>query len=43
MVARGEAVNSEEELAALSEPKDIDKVVILENRDDSEREDAVRT
>ena len=42
MVARGEAVNSEEELARLSEPKGIDKVVILEDRDDSTREDAVR-
>ena len=35
MVARGEAVNSEEELAALSKPAAIEKVVILEDaRDD---------
>jgi EmrB/QacA subfamily drug resistance transporter len=34
MVARGEAVNSEEELAALSQPVDVEKVVILEDRDD---------
>ena len=34
MVARGEAVNSEEELAALSQLVDVEKVVILEDRDD---------
>ena len=34
MVARGEAVNSEEELAALSAPATVEKVVILEDRDD---------
>ena len=33
MVARGEAVNSEEELAALSTPATVDKVVIVEERD----------
>src|SRR4029453_7411938 len=33
MVARGEAVNSEEELAALSAPATVDKVVIVEDRD----------
>ena len=33
MVARGEAVNSEEELAALSAPATVEKVVILEDRD----------
>ena len=42
MVARGEAVNSEEELAALSAPATVEKVVILEDRDDNAREDAVR-
>jgi hypothetical protein len=34
MVARGEAVNSEEELAALSAPVTVEKVVILEDRAD---------
>jgi hypothetical protein len=34
MVARGEAVNSEEELAALSAPATVDKVVILPDEDD---------
>jgi EmrB/QacA subfamily drug resistance transporter len=34
MVARGEAVNSEEELAALSAPATVEKVVILEDRAD---------
>jgi hypothetical protein len=42
MVARGEAVNSEEELAALSAPATVEKVVILEDLDDSAREDPVR-
>jgi hypothetical protein len=42
MVARGEAVDSEEELARLSESTPIEKVVILEDRDDSAREDSVR-
>jgi hypothetical protein len=42
MVARGEAVNSDDELAARSEPRGIDKVVILEDRDDAVREDPVR-
>jgi hypothetical protein len=35
MVARGEAVNSEEELAALSAPAAVEKVVILEEREDA--------
>jgi EmrB/QacA subfamily drug resistance transporter len=39
MVARGEAVNSEEELAALSAPATIDKVVILEEDRDADRDD----
>jgi hypothetical protein len=44
MVARGEAVNSEEELAALSAPPEVEKVVILEDeRGDGAREAAVRT
>jgi EmrB/QacA subfamily drug resistance transporter len=43
MVARGEAVNSEPELAALSAPATLEKVVILEDSDGSAREDAVRT
>jgi hypothetical protein len=38
MVARGEAVNSEEELAALSKPATVEKVVILDGRDDDARE-----
>ena len=38
MVARGEAVNSEEELAALSKPAVVDKVVILGDKDDDPRE-----
>jgi hypothetical protein len=42
MVARGEAVNSEEELAAFSAPATVEKVVILEDQDDSAREDSVR-
>ena len=43
MVARGEAVNSEEELAALSAPADVDEVVILdEDKDDDAREVPVR-
>ena len=42
MVARGEAVNSEEELAALSAPATVEKVVILEGRDDDAREAPVR-
>jgi EmrB/QacA subfamily drug resistance transporter len=42
MVARGEAVNSEEELAALSAPATVDTVVILDDRDDDARESAVR-
>jgi EmrB/QacA subfamily drug resistance transporter len=42
MVARGEAVNAEDELAALSAPATVEKVVILENRDDSAREEPVR-
>jgi EmrB/QacA subfamily drug resistance transporter len=42
MVARGEAVNSEEELAALSAPVDVDRVIIVEDRDDDARESAVR-
>ncbi|MGY2002555.1 MDR family MFS transporter [Blastococcus sp. SYSU DS1024] len=38
MVARGEAVNSEEELAALSGPEAVDEVVVLdEGRDDDPR------
>ena len=41
MVARGEAVNSEEELAALSAPATVEKVVILEDRDDDAREERV--
>jgi hypothetical protein len=35
-------VNSEDELAALSAPATVEKVVILENRDDSAREEPVR-
>ncbi|MCW2635068.1 MAG: Drug resistance transporter, EmrB/QacA subfamily [Blastococcus sp.] len=35
MVARGEAVDSEEELAALSAPAAVEKVVIVESRDDA--------
>jgi EmrB/QacA subfamily drug resistance transporter len=42
MVARGEAVESEEELARLTGSAPIEKVVILEDRDDSAREDPVR-
>jgi len=43
MVARGEAVNSEEELAALSAPAPVQKMVILDaDRDDDPREAAVR-
>ncbi|TFV86499.1 DHA2 family efflux MFS transporter permease subunit [Blastococcus sp. CT_GayMR20] len=42
MVARGEAVNSEEELAALSRPVPVDEVVIVEGRDDDAREAPVR-
>jgi EmrB/QacA subfamily drug resistance transporter len=38
MVARGEAVNSEEELAALSAPAEVEKVVILQDTDDDARE-----
>src|SRR5688572_25854675 len=38
MVARGEAVESEEDLARLSEPAPVDKVVILDDRDDDARE-----
>src|SRR5215213_8543609 len=40
MVARGEAVNSEDELAALSAPAAVDEVVVLEDgdRDADERE-----
>ncbi len=34
MVARGEAVNSEEELTQLSKPADVEQVVILEDFDD---------
>jgi hypothetical protein len=37
MVARGEAVNSEEELAALSKPAEVQKIVIVEDRDDDRR------
>jgi hypothetical protein len=37
MVARGEAVNSEEELAALGQPADEEEVVIAEDRDDDDR------
>jgi hypothetical protein len=38
MVARGEAVNSEEELAALSKPAAVAEVVVLkEDRDDDPR------
>ena len=42
MVARGEAVETEEELAALSAPATVDKVVILEDSDDHTREASVR-
>ncbi len=42
MVARGEAVNSEEELAALSKPAAVDRVVVVEARDDDAREAPVR-
>jgi hypothetical protein len=42
MVARGDAVGSEEELARLTESTPIEKVVIFEDRDDSAREDPVR-
>ena len=42
MVARGEAVNSEDELAALSAPVTVEKVVLLEDRDDPARRDSVR-
>ena len=38
MVARGEAVESEEELARLTDPAPVDKVVILEDRDDDARD-----
>jgi EmrB/QacA subfamily drug resistance transporter len=38
MVARGEAVNSEEELAALSKPADVQQIVIVEDFDDDARE-----
>jgi len=38
MVARGEAVNSEEELAALSKPATVEQVVILEDQDDDPRD-----
>jgi EmrB/QacA subfamily drug resistance transporter len=38
MVARGEAVNSEEELAALSAPAAVDTVVIIGDTDDDARE-----
>jgi hypothetical protein len=41
MVARGEAVNSEEELVALSAPATVEKVVIVEDRDDDAREASV--
>jgi hypothetical protein len=41
MVARGEAVNSEEELAALSAPVTVEKVVLLDGRDDPARGDSV--
>jgi EmrB/QacA subfamily drug resistance transporter len=41
MVARGEAVNSEEELAAMSASVTVEKVVLLEDRDDPAREDSV--
>src|SRR5215212_2637392 len=44
MVARGEAVNSEDELAALSAPAAVDEVVVLEDgdRDADEREAPAR-
>ncbi len=42
MAARGEALESEDELARLSEPAAIEKVVILEDRDESPRESSVR-
>ncbi|TFV71945.1 DHA2 family efflux MFS transporter permease subunit [Blastococcus sp. CT_GayMR19] len=38
MVARGEAVNSDEEPAAPSAPVTVEKVVLLEDRDDDARE-----
>jgi EmrB/QacA subfamily drug resistance transporter len=41
MVARGEAVESEEELARLSAPSPAEKVVILDDRDDDARESPV--
>ena len=41
MVARGEAVNSEEELAALSAPGTVEKVVILEGVADDPRDDVL--
>jgi EmrB/QacA subfamily drug resistance transporter len=37
MVARGEAVNSEEELAALRAPAEVEKIVIVEDRDGDDR------
>jgi hypothetical protein len=40
MVARGEAVNSEQELVALSAPATVEKVVIVEDRKDDAREAA---
>jgi EmrB/QacA subfamily drug resistance transporter len=40
MVARGEAVNSEEELVALSAPATVEKVVIVEDWDDDARKAA---
>ncbi|MGY1883767.1 MDR family MFS transporter [Blastococcus sp. SYSU DS0753] len=45
MVARGEAVNSEEELAALSAPEAVEEVVVLDQDrdDDPAREAPVRT
>ena len=42
MVARGEAVNSEAELAALCPPTAVDEVVVVEDRDDDAREAPVR-
>ena len=43
MVARGEAVNSEEELAALAAPATVDEVVVLaDDRDDDAREAPAR-
>ena len=42
MVARGEAVNSEAELTALSQPAAVEKVVLLEDDRDSDREGGAR-